>query len=417
MNQTARIKVEGISKKYVTNLRRSMLYGIQDIAHDFFGLSARRDRLRKDEFWAVKDVSFELSPGDTLGIVGANGSGKSTLLKLLNGLIKPDTGRISIRGRTGALIEVGAGFHPLLTGRENIFVNGAILGMGRAEIKRKWDSIVEFAGIGDFLDMPVKFYSSGMYVRLGFAVAAHCEPDILLVDEVLAVGDVAFQKKCFRFIEETILGKGVILCFVSHSIYTVTRLCSKALLLDRGCIRFAGKASEVTPEYYKASRAQSMGNSSRPEPRRPDQDYAKEVRLTHVEMCDGSGNPVDSLQTGDPVEFRLYLDAVREMHFMPRPSLKITDLSGTAIVYSTTRGSDQEWMRLRKGENIVRCRFDSLNLIMGQYVLQAKLGGAGDLVQDFVREAKLFEVKGANEQYESSLGAGLVYAKNQWSLL
>src|SRR3990172_5897393 len=196
------VSAQHISKKFCRYLRKSMTYGIQDISRNFFRMSTKSEQLRKDEFWAVDDVSFELKRGEALGLIGPNGCGKSTLLKMLNGIFWPDKGKITMKGKVGGLIEVGAGFHPLLTGRENVYINGAILGMSRKEIDDKFDDIVEFADIEDFIDAPVKSYSSGMFVRLGFAVAAHCEPDVLLVDEVLAVGDVNFQNRCLRRINE-----------------------------------------------------------------------------------------------------------------------------------------------------------------------------------------------------------------------
>jgi lipopolysaccharide transport system ATP-binding protein len=195
------------------------------------GFPNNTDVLRKDEFWAVQDVSFEVKQGEVLGIIGPNGSGKTTLLKMINGIFMPDKGRIEVNGRVGALIEVGAGFHPLLTGRENIYINGAILGMNKKEIDKKFEEIVEFADIGDFLDTPVKYYSSGMYVRLGFAVAIHCEPDILLVDEVLAVGDVEFQRKCFQKMKG-LLQTGTSVILVSHSTPTILTLCKTGLFLS-----------------------------------------------------------------------------------------------------------------------------------------------------------------------------------------
>src|SRR3989338_5925733 len=195
MGEDLAIRVEGVSKKYCKSLKRSMLYGMADVARNLCGLRSPSGLLRPREFWAVDDVSFEVRRGESFGLIGPNGSGKTTLLKMLNGIFWPDKGKITTRGRVGALIAVGAGFHPLLTGRENIYINGAILGMNKREIDKKFDSIVEFADIGDFLDSPVKHYSSGMFVRLGFAIAIHCEPDILLLDEVLAVGAINFQKK------------------------------------------------------------------------------------------------------------------------------------------------------------------------------------------------------------------------------
>jgi len=233
MNDGVVIKVEDVSKKYCKSLRRSMLYGVKDIGKNILGLSSHSENLRKDEFWALDSLSFEVKKGETLGIVGPNGSGKTTLLKLLNGIFWPDKGNIAIRGKVGALIEVGAGFHPLLTGRDNVYLNAAILGMTKQEVDEKFDAIVEFADIGDFIDVPVKFYSSGMYVRLGFAVAAHCEPDILLVDEVLAVGDAQFIEKCSDRIN-TLLARGMTLVFVSHNQHLVSTLCSRAIVLNKG---------------------------------------------------------------------------------------------------------------------------------------------------------------------------------------
>ena len=198
----ARVMIENVSKKYCKSLKRSMGYGLTDMSKNFFGFGSNSSVLRKDEFWAVRDVSVSVKKGETLGLIGPNGSGKTTLLKMLNGIFWPDAGKITMNGRVGALIAVGSGFHPLLTGRENIFVNGAILGMSKKEIESRYDAIVDFAGIGDFLDTPVKYYSSGMFVRLGFAVAIHCEPEILLVDEVLAVGDANFQSKCIKKMKE-----------------------------------------------------------------------------------------------------------------------------------------------------------------------------------------------------------------------
>jgi lipopolysaccharide transport system ATP-binding protein len=243
------IKVGNVSKKYCRELKHTMLYGIQDISKNAVGLSSRSERLRDGEFWALNDVSFEVKKGESIGIIGANGSGKSTLLKLLSGIFMPDRGRIEIKGKIGALIEVGAGFHPMLTGRENIYVNGSILGMTKKGIDKKFDEIVDFAGIGDFIDSPVKHYSSGMYVRLGFAVAVHCEPDILLVDEALAVGDAFFQAKCIAKMNKMI-NAGTTLLFVSHDVGTVKSVCQKTLLLNTGEIIDFNKSDKVVEKFF-----------------------------------------------------------------------------------------------------------------------------------------------------------------------
>ena len=242
------IKAENVSKKYCRSLKHVMLYGVHDIARNTLGLSSQSERLRDGEFWAVDDVSFEVKRGETLGIIGPNGSGKSTMLKLINGIFMPDKGRIEIKGRVGALIEVGAGFHPMLNGRENIYVNGAILGMSKKEIDRKFDEIVDFADIGDFIDAPVKHYSSGMVVRLGFAIAVHCEPDILLVDEVLAVGDLAFALKCYRKMSEFRQNGGTVF-LVSHNMQAIRNVCKKAVWLSSGKICEAGDVHSVCESY------------------------------------------------------------------------------------------------------------------------------------------------------------------------
>jgi len=226
------VRVEGVSKKFCRSLKKSLWYGVQDISGELLGRGSS-ETLRSDEFWAVKDVSFELWRGECLGLIGRNGAGKSTLLRMLNGLIKPDQGRIEINGQVGGLIALGAGFNPILTGRENIYVNGSILGLSKTEIDAKFEEIVEFAEIGDFIDAPVQTYSSGMNVRLGFAVAAVLiQPDVLLLDEVLAVGDIGFTIKCLNKVREIINQASVI--FVSHNMQFVSTFCSEIMVMQRG---------------------------------------------------------------------------------------------------------------------------------------------------------------------------------------
>jgi teichoic acid transport system ATP-binding protein len=227
------ISVEGVSKKFCRSLKRTMLYGMRDVARDVFGLSQNSNGLRPDEFWALDNVSFDVRRGECVGLIGSNGAGKSTLLKLLNGITLPDKGIIKVAGRVGALLELGAGFHPMLTGRENIYLSAAILGLNKEEVADKFDAIVDFAGLQEFIDSPVKHYSSGMYVRLGFAIAAHADPDVFLVDEALAVGDALFQSKCYAKLRE-FRDRGVTTIFVTHSLDLVTTHCGRALLLNNG---------------------------------------------------------------------------------------------------------------------------------------------------------------------------------------
>jgi lipopolysaccharide transport system ATP-binding protein len=249
MNTDTLIKVESVSKKFCRSLKRSLWYGVQDIGAELAG-RRKNPALRLDEFWAVKDVSFELNRGECLGLIGHNGAGKSTLLKMLNGLIKPDRGCITMKGRVGALIELGTGFNPILTGRENIYNNGAVLGFTKREIDKKFDAIVDFSEIGEFLDTPVQNYSSGMKVRLGFAVAAQMEPDILLIDEVLAVGDMSFILKCMNQIDKLLQKSALVL--VSHNIPQIARTTTQIMLMDKGSdILHTPDVPLGISEYYK----------------------------------------------------------------------------------------------------------------------------------------------------------------------
>lgn len=244
------IKVENLSKKFCFDLKTSLWYGIGDMLMELTGnQGTHSNELRKKEFWAVNDINFEVKRGECHGLIGRNGAGKSTLLKMLNGLLKPDKGRIEMHGRVGALIELGAGFNPILTGRENIFINSSVLGLTKKEISSKFDAIVDFSEIGEFLDTPVQNYSSGMKVRLGFAVAINMDPDVLLIDEVLAVGDSGFRIKCYNEIYKILDKAAVIL--VSHSMPQVGKICTNGILMDKGVIlQSSSQISEVINSYY-----------------------------------------------------------------------------------------------------------------------------------------------------------------------
>lgn len=245
------IRVEGLSKKFCTDLRTSLKYGVQDLAAEVVGRERHHD-LRPKEFWALQDVSFELRRGECLGLLGRNGAGKTTLLKMLNGLMKPDKGRIELRGRIGALIALGAGFNPVLTGRENIFVNAAVLGIPRSVVRQRLDEVIAFAELEEFIDMPVQNYSSGMNVRLGFSVAAVLmEPDILFLDEVLAVGDIGFAMKCLNRMREIMATSAVI--FVSHSMPMVSTFCTRALVMQKGRLQLdTTNLGEAMDQYMSA---------------------------------------------------------------------------------------------------------------------------------------------------------------------
>lgn len=267
-------------------------------------------KTKAEYIWALKDISFDIMPGERVGIIGRNGAGKSTLLKLLSRITEPSTGTITLHGRTASLLEVGTGFHAELTGRENIYLNGAVLGMSRAEITKKFDEIVDFAGVEEFLDVPVKRYSSGMYVRLGFAVAAHLEPEILVVDEVLAVGDMAFQKKCLGKMEEVSTGQGRTVLFVSHQMGMVASLCERALLLQSGQIVSSGRTSDVINNYYGMNDGGSFSVFTPSEGQTIGDDIAQ---LVEASIEDAEGRAAGELLITNPCSIRMTFNVSRQV--------------------------------------------------------------------------------------------------------
>jgi lipopolysaccharide transport system ATP-binding protein len=306
------ITLEGVGKRYKIGQFRSADDVLVERVNALLRRPSRRGRdaaeeghehatAHDDELWALRDVSFELGAGEALGLIGRNGAGKTTLLKLLSRITPPTTGEIRIRGRCSSLLEVGTGFHPELTGRDNVFLNGAVLGMGRKEIDQKFDDIVEFSGVERFLDTPVKRYSSGMYMRLAFSVAAHLEPDVLMIDEVLAVGDVEFQRKCLgKMREEAAAGRTVI--FVSHNLNAVQRLCSRVLLIDAGRVRADGPPDEVVSRYLAAWRP-TQGEGIAVVPDDAIRVGSGQARIRSVGMTDLDGGALPAVYLGQP--FRL----------------------------------------------------------------------------------------------------------------
>jgi len=286
------IRVGQLSKAYCRTLKRSLWYGMQDIAAEIMARDRSRASLRPDEFWAVEAANFMVRRGECLGVIGHNGAGKTTLLKLLSGLVKPDRGRVELHGRVGALIELGSGMSPVLTGRENIYVIAAVLGLTKRETDRRFSSIEEFADIGDFLDAPVQSYSSGMKVRLGFSVAAHLDPDILLIDEILAVGDAEFRVKCYNRIDE--LRDRCAVVFVSHAMPHVARLAKRTIVLNRGRIIFDGNTTQAIEAYNRTVRVQSR-----------DRLGSGEARITSFEILTEGSQEAPTVAYGSEVRMRL----------------------------------------------------------------------------------------------------------------
>jgi lipopolysaccharide transport system ATP-binding protein len=342
--------------------------------------AVRAGKEERDWFWALRDVSFEVSRGEVLGIVGANGAGKSTLLKILSRITDPTEGRAEIRGRAGSLLEVGTGFHPELTGRENVFLNGAILGMRRQEIERKLDEIVEFSGISRFLDMPVKRYSSGMYVRLAFAVAAHLEPEILLVDEVLSVGDQEFQQRCLGRMDE-VAQSGRTVLFISHNLAAISALCSRAILLQQGSAIEQGPVDRVL-ERYIASVHEEARMSLRA---RPDRQGDGALRFTELEFVGNRG----AVRAGDEVEVRLKYEAETELRNV-MVGIGVNSLLGEPLFLCSTRLTGDRMQTAPYSGTFV-CGIPRLPLTPGRYSVNiyAEVNG---VLADWVREAAMFDV-------------------------
>jgi len=365
------IQVNNLSKQYHIGKKQKRYHTLRDSLSDVFvaplhrasrllrGQATRAAGLQ-DTIWALKDVSFEIKSGEVVGIIGRNGAGKSTLLKILSRITEPTQGSIDIYGRVGSLLEVGTGFHPELSGRENIYLNGAILGMSHHEIDERFDAIVNFAEVETFLDTPVKHYSSGMYLRLAFAVAAHLEPEILLVDEVLAVGDASFQKKCLGKMSE-VAQTGRTVLFVSHNMSAIENLCSRAILLQNGQYIMDGSPVEVISAYLDEQQlASSQDLASAP---RPKSDYTPIIRSINILNADGES--ASTIRSGDPVSFEIGYrseDLNRNLMF----SVLIETLTGGPILFFQTlthHGPVEEW----PSEGIVRCHVPSLPLLAGTY--------------------------------------------------
>ncbi|MBX2973505.1 MAG: ABC transporter ATP-binding protein [Flavobacteriales bacterium] len=373
------ISVEHLSKRYVLRHQQRERYtALRDVlANKAKGLFRQRSSVGgTEEFLALNDVSFTVEPGDRLGIIGRNGAGKSTLLKVLSRIVEPTKGRITIDGRVASLLEVGTGFHPELTGRENIFLNGAILGMSRAEITAKFDEIVAFAEVERFLDTPVKRYSSGMYVRLAFAVAAHLEPEILIVDEVLAVGDAAFQRKCLGKMEE-VSGAGRTVLFVSHQMDAVQRLCNKGLLLDKGRVLRTGSIGEVLNEYL-SNRAGSLSTFTFRAPHIPGLAHAEQLR---VEGTDGEVRT--EVAMGADWQVRITVQVHRPIEGFV-VGLGISSLLGLPIRTTWSHATD-----VIPGRYDLLFRSDGIHLAGGSYKLVVGLSHQGRVIQYLPDEATL----------------------------
>ena len=384
------IKVDGLGKKYRLSHREDAVE--PDTAAGALAESIKRILRRRgttrEEFWALRDVSFEVPRGQTLGIVGANGAGKSTLLSLLSGVTEPSEGRAVLDGRVGALLEVGTGFHPDLTGRDNVYLNGAILGMTGREIEQRFDEIVEFSGVRKFLDTQVKHYSSGMYVRLAFSIAAHLDPDILLVDEVLSVGDQAFQDKCLgRLRESTEAGRTVI--FISHNMSTITSLCERGLYVQKGRIAFDGPI-EKTIETYLSSQHRLDGSGTLEDVER---DGSGAIRFAEVTIANGEGAP--EIYPDREVLIRLRFSAREKVpgHQL-NLGLGINTILGQRLATLYTRFDPDQQLKSIEVEDgtEIECRLPELPLRPGRYFMTLYLDQTGGELLDRIQNQVEFEI-------------------------
>ncbi|HKA84484.1 MAG TPA: ABC transporter ATP-binding protein [Acidimicrobiales bacterium] len=321
----------------------------------------RGGRAKYEEFWALKDVSFEVTPGTTFALVGQNGSGKSTMLKCLAKILRPDRGTTRIEGKMSALLELGAGFHPELSGRENVFLNGSILGLTKRELEQRFDDIVGFAGLEQFIDMPVKNYSSGMYVRLGFSVAINVDPDVLLIDEVLAVGDEEFQRRCLERVAE-LRAAGKTIVVVTHSLPVVRSLCDEAVWLEHGGVREIGKADQVADSYLGQVHL-DMQAGVQANPHRP----TGQVRITGLELLDEQGRLASGVATGDRVTFRLHYEAADPVR-NPVFSFAVHTTDGVLVSGPNTKEAQVPLEKI-EGTGHVDLTVDHLMLLLGSYDL------------------------------------------------
>lgn len=408
------LSVQNLSKSFRIAHQRGGLRGYRTLHDELMTLPRRLvDRLRKgrstsETFWALKDVSFDVSTGEVLGIIGSNGAGKSTLLKILNRITEPTSGGVDIYGRVGALLEVGTGFHPELTGRENIFLNGAILGMTRAEIKRKFDEIVAFAEVERFLDTPVKRYSSGMYVRLAFAVAAHLDPEILLIDEVLAVGDAEFQKKCLAKMEDVAANEGRTVIFVSHNMDAVCHLCSRCILLRNGKIEKAGDAAEVVAAYLGGEQDQAPVIEFPP--------IDSDASFRSVGLFDPKGQPANSFSASDPILLKTMFRVRRFIEGL-QLSFSVFNFKGDRIFYSSISMAKPAISVEAAGEHGISALIPARLLLPGRYSVTLALHTPKTKLYDVRKQVLSFRILASmTDRYDGFSGddLGHIFADVKW---
>ena len=401
------VAVRGLSKSYTIahNATKHTTLG-EALAHR---VKNPLQRVETETFWALQDLDFDIKKGDVVGIIGRNGAGKSTLLKILSQITEPTRGEVRLYGRVGSLLEVGTGFHPELTGRENIYLNGAILGMRRSEIERQFDAIVDFAEVEQFLDTPVKRYSSGMYVRLAFAVAAHLNPEILIVDEVLAVGDAQFQKKCLGKMQDVSQQEGKTVLFVSHNMGAVSELCQKCILLSKGQLELMGRSDHVLSSYISGSSLRSLdvhfGADDKPD---------IPVVLTRCWISDSAGEPVSSIDVNKSFYLGLELVARQQVTNVD-VSIRISTLTGQPL-FTTNRSDCSNDTQLDAGKHTFLIKVPAPFLAPGDYSLTAAAHRPNIEIFDSYESLLDFQIEetGSDMWQYSGRGFGSILVKLPW---
>ncbi len=403
LGKSYRVQQNGQQPGYRT-LRESLVDLVKAPGRRLNGLSEDRSEL----FWALSDVGFQIHPGEVVGVIGHNGAGKSTLLKILSRITKPTTGRVELRGRVGSLLEVGTGFHPELTGRENVFLNGSILGMSRREVARRFDEIVAFSEVERFLDTPVKRYSSGMYVRLAFAVAAHLETEILLVDEILAVGDATFQKKCMGKMGE--LGRGGrTIVFISHNMNAIAKLTDRAILLEQGRVMSEGRTGEVIRHYL------ALGGKLEPEWRRRTP-IDREVGLTSVRVCDGDGEAASRFAADRPFSVEIGFEVTRDTEAQIAFRLNSNVDSTTVFTSALSDVHMERSSRLDAGRYLGRCEVPANCLSPGSYHLLVAANNPKGPQFDMIEQVLEFEITDMGSLVTLDDRLGVIVPKLHWDL-
>jgi lipopolysaccharide transport system ATP-binding protein len=411
---TDSIRVENVSKAYRLG-KAAQETMLRERVASFLRSPFSREQDRGEILWALQDVSFSIKEGEVVGIIGRNGAGKSTLLKVLSKITHPTSGRMKVAGRVASLLEVGTGFHEELTGRENIYLNGSILGMKRREVEEKLDAIVSFAGVERFVDTPIKRYSSGMRLRLGFAVAAHLDPDVLIIDEVLAVGDAGFQKKCLRVMEDLRSGGRTVL-FVSHNMAAVENLCSRGIWIDNGRIREDGQTRGIIQSYMATfAEAQQAGSDLRRiEVRRG----SGEIRYTGIELLSPEGRPQPVTRSGEALTIRLYYNAEKPIPYASFGIRLTTDL-GTLVTDTSTWHHGIDIPEVPPGDGHIDLEIDGVNLLQASYYLSLWITGVDSRIHDGLEYCTRLEVGLANIYNSTRVidsRHGILYFPQRWKL-